>query len=156
LKAAIEAIAEQDWRPLRKLSDQGLTVGRKEWAEVEFVPTQSSRKRDLKPDRYLAIRIRPAQGELFPEGQPYHYFAVVTNMWSWDGEKLLRWQRERCGTVEKVHDVLKNDLAGLRSFRVGRLRIIYRVERNVVEIVAIGPRERIYEETFFILKKEGP
>ena len=112
LKAAIEAIAEQDWRPLRKLSDQGLAVGRKEWAEVEFVPTQSSRKRDLKPDRYLAIRIRPAQGELFPEGQPYHYFAVVTNMWSWDGEKLLRWQRERCGTVEKVHDVLKNDLAG--------------------------------------------
>jgi len=112
LKAAIEAIAEQDWRPLRKLSDQGLTVGRKEWAEVEFVPTQSSRKRDLKPDRYLAIRIRPAQRELFPEGQPYHYFAVVTNMWSWDGEKLLRWQRERCGTVEKVHDVLKNDLAG--------------------------------------------
>src|SRR5512136_122918 len=112
LKAAIEALAEEDWRPLRKLSDQGLTVGRKEWAEVEFVPTQSSRKRDLKPDRYLAIRIRPAQGELFPEGQPYHYFAVATNMWSWEGEKLLRWQRERCGTVEKVHDVLKNDLAG--------------------------------------------
>lgn len=25
---------------------------------------------------------------------------------------MLRWQRERCGTVEKVHDVLKNDLAG--------------------------------------------
>ena len=51
--------------------------------------------------------------------------------------------------------VLKDGLAGLRSFRVGRLRIIYRVERNVVEIVAIGPRERIYEETFLILKKEG-
>jgi mRNA interferase RelE/StbE len=50
---------------------------------------------------------------------------------------------------------LKNELAGLRSSRVGRLRIIYRVERNVVEIVAIGPRGRIYEETFLILKKEG-
>jgi len=24
----------------------------------------------------------------------------------------LRWQRERCGSVEKVHDVVKNDLAG--------------------------------------------
>ena len=44
-------------------------------------------------------------------GNPYHYFAVVSNMWSWDGERLLRWQRERCGTVEKVIDVLKNDLA---------------------------------------------
>lgn len=51
--------------------------------------------------------------------------------------------------------VLKDGLAGLRSFRVGRLRIIYRVERNIIEIVAVGPRERIYEETFLILKKEG-
>jgi hypothetical protein len=66
----------------------------------------------MKPDRYLAIRIRPAQGELYQDGQPFHYFAVVTNMWSWDGERLLQWQRERCGSVEKIHDVLKNDLAG--------------------------------------------
>ena len=29
-----------------------------------------------------------------------------------DFVELLRWQRERCGSVEKVHDVLKNDLAG--------------------------------------------
>jgi hypothetical protein len=60
----------------------------------------------------LAIRIQPFQRELFADGNAYHYFAVVTNMWSWDGERLLRWQRERCGTVEKVHDVMKNDLAG--------------------------------------------
>jgi hypothetical protein len=65
----------------------------------------------MKPDRYLAIRIRPAQGELFGDGNRYHYFAVVSNMWSWNGERLLRWQRERCGTVEQVIDVLKNDLA---------------------------------------------
>jgi hypothetical protein len=65
----------------------------------------------MKPDRSLAIRIQPLQGELFGDGNPYHYFAVVTNMWSWDGERLLRRQRERCGTVGKVHDVLKNDLA---------------------------------------------
>jgi len=50
---------------------------------------------------------------------------------------------------------LKDGLAGLRSFRVGPVRIVYRVERNVIEIVAIGPRERIYEETFLIIKKEG-
>ena len=29
-----------------------------------------------------------------------------------EGEEVLRWQRERCGSVEKVHDVVKNDLAG--------------------------------------------
>lgn len=112
LRAAIQALPEGNWKPLRKITDQGWVIGRKEWAEVEFVPSQPSRKKQMNPDRYWAIRIRPAQGELFGDGTPYHYFAVVTNMWDWDGERLLRWQRERCGTVEKVHDVLKNDLAG--------------------------------------------
>jgi hypothetical protein len=112
LRAPIQALPEESWKPLRKVTDKGLIVGRKEWAEVEFVPSKPSRKKGMHPDRYLAIRIRPAQGELFGDGNPYHYFAVVSNMWSWDGERLLRWQRERCGTVEKAHDVLKNDLAG--------------------------------------------
>jgi len=112
LRTPIQALPEEAWKPLRKVTDKGLIVGRKEWTEVEFVPSKASRKKGMQPDRYLAIRIRPAQGELFQDGTPYHYFAVVTNIWSWDGEKLLRWQRERCGTVEKAHDILKNDLAG--------------------------------------------
>ena len=112
LRAAIQALPEEAWKPLRKVTEKGLIVGRKEWVEVEFVPSQPSRKKRMQPDRYLAIRIRPAQGELFGDGNVYHYFAVVTNMWSWDGERLLQWQRERCGTVENVHDVMKNDLAG--------------------------------------------
>ncbi len=111
LRAAMEALPETVWKPLRKINDKGLVEGRKEWAEVEFIPTGPSRKRNMKPDRYLAIRIRPAQGELFADGHPYHYYAVVSNMWRWEGERLLRWQRERCGTIEKVMDVLKNDLA---------------------------------------------
>jgi len=111
LRAAIQKLPEEAWKPLRKVNEKGWVVGRKEWAEVEFVPTKSSRKKRMNPDRYLAIRIRPAQGELFADGNRYHYFAVVSNMWSWNGERLLRWQRERCGTVEKVIDVLKNDLA---------------------------------------------
>lgn len=49
---------------------------------------------------------------------------------------------------------LKDELGGLRSFRVSRLRIIYRVQRRRVELIAIGPRDRIYEETFLLLKKE--
>ncbi|MBI5598503.1 MAG: type II toxin-antitoxin system RelE/ParE family toxin [Deltaproteobacteria bacterium] len=52
---------------------------------------------------------------------------------------------------------LKDDLDGLRSFRVSNFRIIYRVSRNkrLIEIVAVGPRKRIYEETFRAIKKEG-
>lgn len=112
LRAVIQSLPEEAWRPLRKINEKGLVIGRKEWAEVEFIPAQPSRKKRMKPDRYLVLRIRPAQGELFADGHPYHYFAVVSNMWSWEGERLLRWQRERCGTVEHVIDVVKNDLGG--------------------------------------------
>jgi mRNA interferase RelE/StbE len=49
---------------------------------------------------------------------------------------------------------LKDELAGLRSFRVSKFRIIYRVsKRKIIEVVAIGPRERIYEETYRLINK---
>jgi hypothetical protein len=112
LRGKIISLSESAWKPLRKVSERGLIEGRKEWAEVEFIPSGPSIKKDMKPDRYLAIRVRPAQGELFWDGSAYHYYAVVTNRWEMEGEELLRWQRGRCGSVEKVHDVLKNDLAG--------------------------------------------
>jgi len=112
LRGKIISVSESAWKPLRKLTGKGLIEGRKEWAEVEFIPSAASVKRDMKPDRYLAIRVRPWQGELFSDGNSYHYYAVVTNRWEMEGEELLRWQRERCGSVEKVHDVVKNDLAG--------------------------------------------
>lgn len=112
LRSEIEKLPEEAWKPLRKVTDKGLIEGRKEWAEVVFVPTKGSNKKGKPPDRYIAIRVRPAQGELFSDGNRYHYYAVVTNIWDWDGERLLWWHREKCGTVEKVHDVLKNDLGG--------------------------------------------
>jgi len=49
--------------------------------------------------------------------------------------------------------LLRNELTGLRSFRVSRFRIIYRVVKKEVEIVAVGPRIRIYEETYRLLQK---
>ncbi len=51
--------------------------------------------------------------------------------------------------------VLKGDLRGLSSFRVSRFRIIYRISSNTeIQIIAIGPRAQIYDETFRILKRE--
>ena len=51
---------------------------------------------------------------------------------------------------------LKDELAGLRSFRVGKFRIIYRISSgNRIDLVALGPRLRIYEETYRILKREA-
>lgn len=41
---------------------------------------------------------------------------------------------------------LRFELAGLWSFRVGPYRILYRASGTVLEIAAIGPRNRIYQE----------
>ena len=49
---------------------------------------------------------------------------------------------------------LRDDLTGLRSFRAGRLRIAYRVSKKEVQVIAIGPRSRIYEETSRLVTKE--
>ena len=72
LKGKITSLSEGAWKPLRKMSEKGLIEGRKEWAEVEFIPSAASVKKDMKPDRYLAIRVRPAQGDLFGDGNAYH------------------------------------------------------------------------------------
>ena len=47
-----------------------------------------------------------------------------------------------------VGKALRAELAGPRSCRVARFRIVYRVATSVIEIVAIGPRRTIYEETW--------
>jgi len=50
---------------------------------------------------------------------------------------------------------LMEELSGLRNFRIGSFRIIYRVkEPDRIELVTIGPRERIYQETFRLVQKE--
>jgi mRNA interferase RelE/StbE len=50
---------------------------------------------------------------------------------------------------------LVDELEGLRSLRVGSFRIIYRIkDREKIELIAIGPRERIYRETFRIIQKD--
>ena len=49
---------------------------------------------------------------------------------------------------------LQAELEGLYSLRAGRLRIVYRPGgRRLIEIVAIGPRERVYEETLRLIRK---
>jgi mRNA interferase RelE/StbE len=51
---------------------------------------------------------------------------------------------------------LKDELVGLRSYRVKRFRIVYRVDpkSKQIDIVVIGPRKTIYEETFKLIQKE--
>ena len=51
---------------------------------------------------------------------------------------------------------LKEELQGLRSFRVSRFRIVYRIAGpREIQIIAIGPRKRIYEATYRLIRKES-
>jgi len=55
-----------------------------------------------------------------------------------------------------VGKALKEEMAGLRSYRVGRIRVIYRsAAGDVIELVAVGPRNTIYEETLRLVKKQA-
>ena len=49
---------------------------------------------------------------------------------------------------------LMDELSGLRSFRVSSFRIVYRIkEPERIELIAIGPRGRIYDATFRVIQK---
>jgi len=51
---------------------------------------------------------------------------------------------------------LKLELTGLWTYRVGRHRIIYRwSEGKVIDLVAVGPRSTIYEETHRLIMKNS-
>lgn len=51
---------------------------------------------------------------------------------------------------------LKDDLEGLRSLRVGRFRIIYKLAGSrEIQVITIGPRASIYEETYRLIKRES-
>lgn len=53
---------------------------------------------------------------------------------------------------------LKEELEGYWSLPIGRTRIIYRPGEGGIEIVAIGPRQTIYEDAFrqIIQHREKP
>lgn len=109
LKAEIEALPPGAWQPWREKTTKETGVIR-EWAEVVYVPSQKTEKKESKPNRYVAIRIRSRQGELFSDGNSVRYFAVVSNRWDMEGQELLEWHRGKAGTVEQSHDILKNEL----------------------------------------------
>ena len=69
-------------------------------------------------------------------------------------------RKVRAALDRLAHDVeagkaLQGDLKGLRSLKVARFRVIYRPSTSrVIEIVTIGPRDRVYEETLRLVSGE--
>jgi len=108
LHAAIQAIPEREWGAYGEPHGEEI----RECAEVPFVPSEKVEKKNTQPLRYVAIRIRKKQGELFEDGSRLRHFAVLTNRWELKAARLIEWHREKAGTVELVHDVVKNELGG--------------------------------------------
>jgi len=107
LRRQIEALPDDAWKAWAQ-EPKGML---REYAEVPYVPSQRYERKDGKPYRYVAVRVRRQQGELFEDGAIVRHFAVVSNIWDMDGEELLDWQRGKAGTVEHLHHVLGNELA---------------------------------------------
>jgi len=107
LKKHILRLPERLWKPYGEDSEAV-----SECADLlNYWPEEEDRPEGAGPLRYVAIRVRRRQGELFGDGSECRYFAVATNQWEWSAKKLLEWHREKAGSIEALHDVLKNELA---------------------------------------------
>ena len=69
---------------------------------LNYWPEEEDRPEGAGPLRYIAIRMRKRQGELFADGSEVKYFAVGSNQWDWDAVRLMQWQREKAGTIEAL------------------------------------------------------
>jgi len=104
LQKVCKAVPEGCWRLFEERVDETL-----DWAEVEFTP--GDWPKTAWPLRYVALRIRKKQGELFANGTDTRYLAVVSNReQEMDGAAIIRWHRKKAGTIELMHDVTKNEL----------------------------------------------
>ena len=106
LHAALLAVPAEAWQS----AGEDAEVMR-ECAEVAYVPSEKREKKDQQPLRYVGLRLRKKQGELFGDGTAVKHFAVMSNIWAWSAPRLLEWHRQKAGTIEMVHDILKNDWA---------------------------------------------
>lgn len=114
----IEAIPASEWKPLMKVTEKGLVPSGREWAQLDWVSANGTRKKMKKHTRrYLVTRKTQHQWELFcdraVEGlkKSDRYEVIVTNM-KWQGDRLIRWHYERAGSIEHMNDRIKNDVAG--------------------------------------------
>jgi hypothetical protein len=103
LHAVCAAVAEATWQLFEDRADETVDC-----TEVEFTPGDWPKR--AQPLRYVALRIRKKQGQLFASGADTKYLAIVSNRWELAPAALLRWHWQKAGTIELVHDITKNEL----------------------------------------------
>ena len=104
LRAACEALPDDNWKLVEERANETVFA-----ADVEFTPGDWSK--DAKPLRYVAVKFIGRQLDL--DGKVHiKYLAVVSNRRDMEAADLLNWHWQKAGTIEHVHDVIKNDLGG--------------------------------------------
>jgi hypothetical protein len=103
LHAVCAAVPEAHWQVFEDRPDETVDS-----TEVEFTP--GDWPKTAWPLRYVALRIRKKQGQLFASGVDTKYLAIVSNRWELAPAALLCWHWQKAGTIELVHDITKNEL----------------------------------------------
>jgi hypothetical protein len=104
LRKVCAAVPDQQWVKLEERAHETVYA-----TDVEFAP--GDWPRDAQPLRYVAVKFVSKQLQL--DGKvTIKYLAIVSNRRDLDAATLLRWHWEKAGTIEHVHDVVKNELGG--------------------------------------------
>ncbi len=48
---------------------------------------------------------------------------------------------------------LRDELAGLHSYRIGEIRIVYQVEERAIILITVGPRRTVYQKAALELNR---
>jgi hypothetical protein len=100
---ACEKAPSTAWKCVEQRDDTQVDV-----AELEYLPKWVEHLRGQ--FRFLAVRMTPRQQELLESGtRRVVYLALATNRKGAPVD-VLRWYWAKAGTIEKCHDVLKNEL----------------------------------------------
>lgn len=139
LRACCTAVPSERWAVLDTQEREQVDL-----AEVEFAP--GDWPRDAWPLRYIALRFTPLQRELF-ESKGITYHAVVTNRYELDAAQLVRWHREKAGSIEHVHRVLKDELGAgvLPSARFGANAAWFRINALTFNVLSVLKRRALPE-----------
>lgn len=113
LKKHILRLPETLWKPYREDSEAASECADllNDWPGEEDRPSGAGRCATWRS----GCASGKGEAELFRDGSELRYFAVATNEWGWSAKRLLEWHREKAGSIEALHDVLKNELAVFRG-----------------------------------------
>ena len=145
LQEEIQRLDESCWKTEREEGDC-----LRQYAEVPFVAAtrgNAAKTDECPPRRYLVIRIVKKQGYFFADNTDRRHFAVVTNR-EGDALELIKWHRLKAGTIEHVHHVTVNELAGgvIPSKKFGAKAAWFRANTILYNLLSALKRLTLPEE----------